>query len=86
AVERAADELLRQRYPDRPLRANVEFYTAVLLDAVGLERSLFPAVFACGRVAGWLGHVAEQRATGPGSSAPPPATWGRCRAESVRAR
>ncbi|MFY0576734.1 citrate synthase [Cystobacter fuscus] len=64
AVERAADELLRQRYPDRPLRANVEFYTAVLLDAVGLERALFPAVFACGRVAGWLGHVAEQRATG----------------------
>lgn len=64
AVERAAEELLRQRYPDRPLRANVEFYTAVLLDAVGLDRSLFSATFACGRVAGWLGHVAEQRATG----------------------
>lgn len=64
AVERAAEELLRQRYPDRPLRANVEFYTAVLLDAVGLERELFSAAFACGRVAGWLGHVAEQRATG----------------------
>ncbi|HEX8704670.1 MAG TPA: citrate synthase [Myxococcaceae bacterium] len=64
AVERAAEELLRQRYPDRPLRANVEFYTAVLLDAVGLDRTLFSTAFACGRVAGWLGHVAEQRATG----------------------
>ena len=64
AVERAAEELLRQRYPDRPLRANVEFYTAVLLDAVGLDRTLFSLAFACGRVAGWLGHVAEQRATG----------------------
>ncbi|MFP2907932.1 citrate/2-methylcitrate synthase, partial [Pyxidicoccus sp. 3LFB2] len=64
AVERAADALLRQRYPDRPLRANVEFYTAVLLDAVGLDRTLFSTAFACGRVAGWLGHVAEQRATG----------------------
>lgn len=64
AVERAAEELLRQRYPDRPLRANVEFYTAVLLDAVGLDRTLFSPAFACGRVAGWLGHIAEQRATG----------------------
>lgn len=64
AVERAAEELLRQRYPDRPLRANVEFYTAVLLDAVGLDRTMFSPAFACGRVAGWLGHIAEQRATG----------------------
>ncbi|WP_224248455.1 citrate synthase [Hyalangium gracile] len=64
AVERAAEELLRQRYPDRPLRANVEFYTAVLLDAVGLDRTMFSPTFACGRVAGWLGHIAEQRATG----------------------
>jgi citrate synthase len=64
AVEHAAENLLRQRYPDRPLRANVEFYTAVLLDAVGLDRSLFSPAFACGRVAGWLGHIAEQRATG----------------------
>ena len=64
AVERAAEEMLRLRYPDRPLRANVEFYTAVLLDAVGLERTLFSAAFACGRVSGWLGHVAEQRTTG----------------------
>jgi len=31
---------------------------------VGLERTLFSAAFACGRVAGWLGHVAEQRTTG----------------------
>ncbi|MCZ6784075.1 MAG: citrate synthase/methylcitrate synthase, partial [Proteobacteria bacterium] len=33
AVEREARALLRARYPDRPLEANVEFYTAVLLDA-----------------------------------------------------
>ncbi|HEY0093553.1 MAG TPA: citrate synthase [Archangium sp.] len=64
AVERAAEEALSRRYPDRPLRANVEFYTAVLLDAVGLDRGMFSLAFACGRVAGWLGHVSEQRATG----------------------
>jgi citrate synthase len=64
AVEHAAEEVLRRKHPDRPLRANVEFYTAVLLDAVGLPRTLFSPAFACGRVAGWCGHYLEQRKTG----------------------
>jgi citrate synthase len=64
AVERAAADILRERKPDRPLAANVEFYTAVLLDAVGLARELFTPVFTVARTAGWLAHVAEQRRTG----------------------
>lgn len=64
AVEQAAEGVLRRRYPERPLRANVEFYTAVLLDAVGLPRALFTPTFAVGRVAGWCAHVKEQRQTG----------------------
>lgn len=64
AVERAAEGILRRRHPDRPLRANVEFYTAVLLDAVGLDRSAFTPTFAVGRVAGWCAHLDEQRRTG----------------------
>jgi citrate synthase len=64
AIERAAEDLLRKKHPDRPLRANVEFYTAVLLDAVGLPRTLFSPAFACGRVAGWCAHVLEQEKTG----------------------
>ena len=64
AVERAAEDVLRRKHPDRPLRANVEFYTAVLLDALGLPREAFSPLFACGRVVGWLAHVDEQRRTG----------------------
>ena len=64
AVERAAEGALRDRHPDRPLRANVEFYTAVLLDTVGLDRAAFSPTFAVGRTAGWSAHVEEQRATG----------------------
>ncbi|MCY0989289.1 citrate synthase [Nannocystis sp. ILAH1] len=64
AVERAAEGALRAKYPDRPLAANVEFYTAVLLDAVGLDRAAFSPTFAAGRVAGWCAHVLEQSATG----------------------
>lgn len=64
AVETAAAKILRERRPDRPLAANVEFYTAVLLDAVGLPREQFSATFAVGRSAGWSAHVIEQRRTG----------------------
>lgn len=70
-VERTAEALLAERHPDRPLRANVEFYTALLLEAVGLDRASFSTTFAVGRCAGWVAHIAEQRRNGrlirPGS-------------------
>jgi len=64
AVERAAEDALQARHPDRPLRANVEFFTAVLLEAVALPREAFSPTFAVGRVAGWCAHFLEQRETG----------------------
>ncbi|HET7527230.1 MAG TPA: citrate synthase [Burkholderiaceae bacterium] len=64
AVEAVAVESLRERRPERRLAANVEFYTAVILDAVGLPQALFSATFAVARVAGWLAHIDEQRARG----------------------
>ncbi len=71
AVEAAATKILAERKPGRPLAANVEFYTAVLLDAVGLPREQFSTTFAVSRIAGWSAHVFEQRRTGrlirPGS-------------------
>ncbi len=64
AVEQAAAKILRDRKPDRPLAANVEFYTAILLDAVGLPREQFSPTFAVSRLAGWSAHVIEQHRTG----------------------
>lgn len=64
AVEAAAAKLLLERKPDRPLQANVEFYTAVVLDAVGLPSAAFAPAFAVGRVVGWAAHVLEQRRVG----------------------
>lgn len=63
-VEREALALLARHKPDRPLQTNVEFYTALLLEAIGLERELFTPVFAVGRVLGWTAHVFEQERTG----------------------
>jgi citrate synthase len=63
-VEETAEAMLRERHPGRPLSANVEFYTALLLEALRIPRETFTAIFACGRVAGWCAHVEEQRRTG----------------------
>jgi citrate synthase len=63
-VEREAAALLDARHPGRALRANVEFFTAVLLEAIGLERRMFTPTFALGRVVGWCAHVDEQRRKG----------------------
>jgi citrate synthase len=64
AVERAAVGVLARRHPDRRLETNVEFYTAVVLDAVGFSRELFTPTFAAARTVGWLAHAEEQLAEG----------------------
>jgi len=64
AVEAAALKLLRAKKPDRPLETNVEFFTALLLDALGFPRDAFTAVFAMGRTGGWIAHSREQAMSG----------------------
>ena len=60
AVEDVALRVLAEKYPDRPLRTNVEFYAAPVLMGVGLTPDLFPATFALARHAGWTAHAIEQ--------------------------
>jgi citrate synthase len=71
AVEAAALEALHRRRAERRLDTNVEFYTALLLEALAIPRPGFTALFAAGRVPGWVAHIREQEASGrilrPGS-------------------
>lgn len=60
AVEDIALRKLEERYPDRPLKTNVEYYTAAVLQGVGLPAELFPSTFGLARMAGWTAHVLEQ--------------------------
>ncbi len=64
AVERQALELLAEKKPLRPLQTNVEFYTALVLEAVGFPRESFTNVFAAGRMAGWTAHILEEEHLG----------------------
>ena len=59
-VEEVALRLLMERHPERPQATNVEFYSAGVLQSVGLPKDLFPCTFAVSRAAGWTAHVLEQ--------------------------
>jgi citrate synthase len=60
AVEDIALRKLAERHPDRPLKTNVEFYTAAVMQGIGLPPALYPSIFALARHAGWTAHVLEQ--------------------------
>src|SRR3954452_18308604 len=61
ALEKAAIEELTERYPDRPLRTNVEFWSAVVLDFAEVPAHMFTSMFTCARTAGWSAHILEQK-------------------------
>lgn len=63
AIETTALTRLKAKYPTRRLETNVEFYTALLLEALAIPRDAFTCVFACGRLGGWIAHAREQVAT-----------------------
>ena len=61
-VEVTALAILHEEHPERPQATNVEFYSAGVLQAVGLPKEYFPPTFAVSRAAGWTAHVLEQSA------------------------
>jgi citrate synthase len=61
ALEIAAIAELTERYPDRPLRTNVEFWSAVVLDFAEVPPHMFTSMFTCARTAGWSAHIYEQK-------------------------
>ncbi|MBY6413060.1 citrate synthase 2 [Rhodococcus sp. BP-252] len=64
ALEQAALAELRERRPDRAIETNVEFWAAVILDFAEVPAHMMPAMFTCGRTAGWCAHILEQKRLG----------------------
>ena len=60
AVEATALAALRREKPGARLYTNVEYYSAVVLEGIGLPREMFTPTFAVARTAGWTAHALEQ--------------------------
>ena len=59
-VEKQAVAVLQELKPGRNLYPNVEFYAGIVMDMIGMPRTLFTPTFACSRVIGWTAHILEQ--------------------------
>ena len=59
AVAEAVYDAMRAR---TSLPVNVDFFSAVVYDALGIPPDLCTSIFATGRVAGWCAHALEQYA------------------------
>ena len=49
-------------FAERKIYVNVDYYSAPMLYALGIEPDLFTNMFAMARVVGWTGHLIEQYA------------------------
>jgi citrate synthase len=50
-------------FVSRDLYPNVDFYSGILLRAIGIPASMFTVLFAMGRLPGWIAHWKEVRDT-----------------------
>ncbi|MBO0858751.1 MAG: citrate synthase [Chloracidobacterium sp.] len=55
--EIVVDEMTRKQ---KPIRANVDFYSASTYYMLGIPVDLYTPIFAVSRIAGWTAHVLEQ--------------------------
>ena len=58
-VERIAPELLSKKR-NRPVSANVDFYSGFVYRMLGLPLELYTPIFAIARIAGWSAHRIEE--------------------------
>jgi citrate synthase len=55
-----AVEVERAVRKEKPIPPNVDFYSSLVLYAVGIPMDFFTTIFAMSRMAGWTSHVLEQ--------------------------
>jgi citrate synthase len=58
-------------FVDRKLYPNVDFYSGILLRAIGIPTSMFTVMFAMGRLPGWIAQWKEQHDESNGKIARP---------------
>ena len=47
-------------FVERNLYPNVDFYSGIILRAIGIPTAMFTVIFAIGRLPGWIAHWYEQ--------------------------
>jgi len=53
-------------FVERKLYPNVDFYSGIMMRAIGIPTEMFTVIFAIGRLPGWIGNYREVSATEAG--------------------
>jgi citrate synthase len=56
------EKVMVEKYGQRGIWPNVDFFSGVVMASMGIEISMFTPIFAVGRSAGWVAHALEQTA------------------------
>ncbi|WP_247648386.1 citrate synthase [Pseudodesulfovibrio sp. zrk46] len=64
ALELAEVALNDEYFIERKLYPNVDFYSGIILRALGIPVNMFPVMFAIGRMPGWIAHWNEANTDG----------------------
>ena len=51
---------------ERKLYPNVDYYSGIIMRAIGIPTNMFTVMFAIGRLPGWIAHWREVRIAGGG--------------------
>jgi citrate synthase len=64
---RLEEVALRDEYfVQRKLYPNVDYYSGIIMRALGIPTNMFTVMFAIGRLPGWIAHWREVRIGGSG--------------------
>ncbi len=53
------EELMINKYGERGIFPNVDFYSGMIYDAMGFRTEIFTPIFATGRISGWVARALE---------------------------
>ncbi|MFH1439214.1 MAG: citrate/2-methylcitrate synthase [Candidatus Woesearchaeota archaeon] len=59
-LSKEVEEVVTRHFESKNIYANVDFYSASIYYYLGMSTGIFPAIFACSRIAGWIAHALEQ--------------------------
>ncbi|MBI3753504.1 MAG: citrate synthase [Deltaproteobacteria bacterium] len=62
-IAEEVEKVVNEKLAIKKLYPNVDFYSGIVLQELGVPTDLFTPIFAMGRVAGWLAHWLEQLKT-----------------------
>jgi citrate synthase len=64
-AKRLEDAAMNEKYfIDRKLYPNVDFYSGIIMRAIGIPIEMFTVIFAIGRTPGWIAHYKEVAMSG----------------------